>query len=614
MLSELYGASGWEFGFEAEKWVGDWQIALGVNLRCQHLAWYTMARAGKRDYPPCFGYQSSSWKYHKPTEDYFARVCYMTTQGEAVREVLVLHPIESFWATRAALAKPRTDLDEDLSTVMAALLESHHDFDLGDEDVLARHASVEGKKLRVGKALYRALVVPPAITWRRSTVELLERFTEVGGRLVVVEPTAQRIDCAPGAHLEALSHGEDLDAASLAKVAARTLRLEALYSRGGVETVACEKAAVAAALGRTGVRTGSVVNPEGNEIAPVLVQRRSCEGKTIVFLANTDRERAFEAEVSVEDASGGAEEWDAWSGEVRPLHSTRGGGRVRCRVELPPVGSKLLVIGPDCKADVEKPARLEDVGKIPLGRTWRHARAEMNARILDRCRYRVDGEPLSGELPVWIAEKEIRARLGLPPNGNRDCQPWKLGESARDTGRTAELRFRFKARVKPPKGAWLVLERPKDFEIELNGDEIASKPKGWWIDREFAKIDVKGKIKKGANELVLRTRMRTGTALEQIYLAGDFGVEAKTLDLVAEPKELKTGDWVAQGYAEYTGSMLLRQEVAVERAKKGRSKNERLFFCFAPPAPAASCIAVKVNKKDAGLIPWPPYEIEITDL
>lgn len=292
---------------------------------------------------------------------------------------------------------------------------------------------------------------------------------------------------------------------------------------------------------------------------------------------------------------------------------------MRCRVDLPPVGSKVIVVGPGCEADVEKPARLEDAGKIPLGRTWRHERAEMNARILDLCRYRIDEEPLSRELPVWIAEKEIRARLGLPPNGNRDCQPWKLGESVRDTGRTAEIRFRFKARERPSKAVWLVLERPKDFEIEINGDKIASKPKGWWIDREFAKIDVKGKVKKGANEVVLRTRMRTGTALEQMYLAGDFGVEAKTLDLVAEPKELKAGDWVAQGYAQYTGSMLLRQEVKIERgkderARSGRGKNERLFLSFAPPAPRATCVVVRVNKKDAGLIPWPPREIEITDL
>jgi hypothetical protein len=54
VLSELYGCTSWEFTFEGQKWVGDWQYVLGVNLRCQHLALYTLRGCRKRDYPPAF--------------------------------------------------------------------------------------------------------------------------------------------------------------------------------------------------------------------------------------------------------------------------------------------------------------------------------------------------------------------------------------------------------------------------------------------------------------------------------------------------------------------------------------------------------------------------------
>ncbi len=585
VLSELYGTSGWDFTFEGEKWVGDWQIALGVSLRCQHLSWYTMARSGKRDYPPCFNYQSSSWKYHKATEDYFARVCFMTTRGEPEREVLVLHPVESHWSERAALADANPELDEKLVTVMNALLESHHDFDLGDEDILARHGAVEAKSLRVGKARYHAIVVPPAVTWRRSTVDLLERFADAGGKVVVVRPVAERVDCDPGG------------------------RFAEVHSREDVQTVECEREAIAEALDAARIRTVSVSDAKG-EIAPVLVQRRSHEGRTILFLANTDRKSGYTADIALSRTTGGVEDWDLWTGEVRPVRSREMDGWVYARVELPPTGSRMLVVGPDLDATVPPEPKVKEAGKTRLGRTWKHERAEPNARILDKCRWRLDGGGLSDETPVWVVDAEVRRMVGLPSTDSHERQLWKTyRDRMRDTGRTLEMRFGFKARTKPTGDVWLVMERPGDFEIEVNGSALKAKPKGWWVDRAFEKLDLKGQVTKGANEIVLRTSFRTDTGVEQMYLVGDFGVDAKALDLVAEPKELKTGSIVKQGYAQYSGSMLYRQTV-----KLSRGKDERLFLSFGNRAPAATCVAVRVNGRDAGLIPWPPLEVEITDV
>jgi len=57
-LSETYGCTGWDFPFAGHKALGDWQAALGINLRCQHLAWYTMEAEAKRDYPAAVSWQS----------------------------------------------------------------------------------------------------------------------------------------------------------------------------------------------------------------------------------------------------------------------------------------------------------------------------------------------------------------------------------------------------------------------------------------------------------------------------------------------------------------------------------------------------------------------------
>lgn len=56
-ISEAYGCTGWELDFSTQKWAGDWQFALGITRRCQHLALYSITGCRKRDCPPVFNYR-----------------------------------------------------------------------------------------------------------------------------------------------------------------------------------------------------------------------------------------------------------------------------------------------------------------------------------------------------------------------------------------------------------------------------------------------------------------------------------------------------------------------------------------------------------------------------
>ena len=46
-ISEAYGCTGWELDFSTQKWLGDWQFALGITRRCQHLACIPLLAAGR---------------------------------------------------------------------------------------------------------------------------------------------------------------------------------------------------------------------------------------------------------------------------------------------------------------------------------------------------------------------------------------------------------------------------------------------------------------------------------------------------------------------------------------------------------------------------------------
>ena len=97
VMSETYGASGWELNFADQKKVADWQFALGINLVCQHLVLYSLKGYRKRDFPLSFADHQPWWNYYRILGDYIGRMSYIMYQGDVVGNVLVLHPSNSTW-------------------------------------------------------------------------------------------------------------------------------------------------------------------------------------------------------------------------------------------------------------------------------------------------------------------------------------------------------------------------------------------------------------------------------------------------------------------------------------------------------------------------------------
>ena len=113
----------------------------------------------------------------------------MLTQGRPIRDVLVIHPVESGWG----VCGPRSHEDdsamgrmnESLTHIIRTLCGEHYDWDFGDESLLAKHAKVAGAALKVGKMSYRMVVVPPSITLRSigSQVRRLLATWALGGNI-----------------------------------------------------------------------------------------------------------------------------------------------------------------------------------------------------------------------------------------------------------------------------------------------------------------------------------------------------------------------------------------------------------------------------------------------
>lgn len=558
VLCETYGCLGNYPSFSDRKWIGDFLYALGVNFLNHHLVPYSLRGRRKRDYGLNFHWAQPWWKYNRLVEDYFARLSYALSRGVRVANVLVLHPIGSAWALYSPLSERRVaELDEKLQGLMKGLLAIHVDFELGDETLMAKHARVEGARLRVGRALYDAVVVPPSVTIASSTLKLLKELVSAGGVVVFVEQPPSTVEGRPSPELAELVKG-----ARYAPSPSRDALEEALK----------------------GVPRPVVV--EGDPDGSVLYHLRRDGGSAILFLANTSRTSSYKLRVGLEGVWK-PELWDAVTGEVRELGAAVDGGRTWLSLEMPPIGSSLIVFRPGEPAAPQAPLQLQ-VEEVELGdEGWRARRLDSNALVLDYCYYSVEEGRWSGPVHVWRAQREI---------------------ASRGVGARFALRFEFECGVNPRgRSIKLVVESPYAYDVEVNGRPVEWR--GCWLDPSFLTAEISELLVQGRNTVELRGAVSVEPELEPIYVVGDFGVEARPQggSKVVDEKELvNVSDLCREGLPFYAGSVELRKSVEVPSGFKcAVLKFEELNAALAE---------VRVNGAGAGFALFPPYEVDVTAL
>lgn len=604
LLSELYGCTGWDFPFEGHKAIGDWQAALGINLRCPHLSWYTMAGQAKRDYPASIHFHSPWWQHYRKVEDYFGRLGAVMSRGQAVRRLLVVHPVESVWM-RATIGWYQDEkvqrLDEQFEALLLWLLDGHVDFDYGDEEMLSRLAEVEAgpePTLKVGLADYDVVLVPPLETLRATTLGLLRTFKEAGGTVVFCDPVPR--------YLEAEEAEEPAELARSCQCVA--------FDREAVLS-AVQEARVVNIREEAGGEKPNVLyllHREGEELRLFLcnTDRRNATGPLTVQVQAAGTSPAGSQGASRAEPKGQVQLWDAESGRRYAVDCERAYGAVRFSTSMPPSGSRLFVITPETEG-LRPVEQLREVRSVELAENdWTAELTEPNALVLDMVEYKVGDAEWQGPLEILKADAEIRRAIGLPGRGGSMVQPWARPEGAGPTGRI-ELCYRFQVDSMPRGPIFLALENPRYFDISLNGSPLpADSDCGCWVDPAIRLLPLdEAALVTGQNTLLLSGTMDHDCNLEICYLLGDFAVEvdgAETRITGALPP-VSFGDWTAQGMPFYSGSVVFR--TTVDAALAG---GERLFVEV--PDFAGACVRVLVDGQEAGVIGWQPHEVEITEL
>jgi len=662
-LSETDGCTGWDFSFAGHKALGDWQAALGINVRCPHLSWYTMEGEAKRDYPASIFYQSPWWKDYRMVEDYFARIHVAMTRGEEIRDLLVIHPIESVWGTcricdAGWMNDPGTvQYDRQLQDIRDALLSNHIDFDYGDEDIMSRHArviagpapefknfkvhvgpplaarrlfpigsrtasasrgptseadkscpSVDGTHLIIGKANYKAVLVPPLIIIRSSTLSLLRKFRSAGGLVVCLGNPPEYVDGIPS------REAVELFGKCVVKANQTSDFLPVLENK---------------------CRRISVTDEHGHEIPSVLYLLRSDNESFYLFLCNTGHSRAQLGRPQTEDVAvterktafdsvfirgfgecfGLPIELEPSSGKMFAANATRKDGLWEIRTSFPALGSRLFVI-PKEKRERTRcvlPARpvLKTIKRIRIAKNWWPITlSENNCLVLDRPRFKIGSAAWMGPEEILRIDGRVRDALGLKHRGGSMVQPWAQKERSDGKKEKVELKYEFNVEKIPSGDVFLAVERPDLHEIDVNGAALASDMEcGWWVDRSLRKIPLPfGALKLGSNEIGLKCKYTPQhPGLEIIYLLGAFGVSLRKGKgcLTEMPRFLHLGDWCRQGLPFYAGSVsyTCQMRCAVQHGRR---------IVLRVPEYAGVAVKVWVDGREAGYAAWPPYEVDIT--
>lgn len=571
-LSETYGAGGWDLRFEDMKRIGDWTYALGVNTTVEHLSFITIRGARKHDHPQSFSYHASWWKDYHALEDYHTHLSYLTSQGAQKNDFLVIQPTTTAWMYQNN--SKMNQIGNSFARYIRELEAAQIEYDLGSEDIIARLGStgngtfensdgttVQEPALIVGKAVYRYVVLPPALeNLDKSTLVLLRDFVAKGGKVFYFDELPRYIS---GISTDSLDEKTDQIYKEWAKNAdtdpvGGVDALAAKMKDFGIVRVDRESSDVLAFLQpvifvkpEEGVQAAQETpNGASKTAADALInreklfhQRRHLADGEFLFVCNSDMDNAAEGSIVRRTTRSGEEKiyWskieqiDLQSGKAffcANASFDQNADAERIDFTLPPCGSlALLMTNGDSPFVSEKPEVKEEVVIQPK-ETPKVNRLSPNVLVVDYCDLKIGDK--SWDSRYFFATNDTLWKTYGFSGGN----PWRHSVQFRDqlVSRTFdknsgfESAYRFHIDEKYMKTAAgkeisAVVESAEKYEITCNGKPVSPKEGEWFIDRSFGVIDINGCIQAGENTLTIKASpMNMYCEIMPIFVVGDFSL------------------------------------------------------------------------------------------
>lgn len=582
VMSEMYGVTNWDCTFKTYKLQGDWQAALGINIRVPHLSHMSLLGEAKRDWPASIFYQSPWYKKYPYIENHFARLNTVLTRGKRVTKIGVIHPVESMWikyACRDLNGETQKVLETNFNNITQWLLCNTLDFDYISESLLTeQYMRLDDARFNVGKMSYDTVIVPNMITIRNTTLDALEEFAENGGNIIFMGNIPQYV-C--GTYSE------------------RALKLAQKCIN-----IPNNKAPLLDCLEY--LRDVKITDLNGVCTEKLLYHLRDDNDCKWLFISHTNKSNSLAEENYIVKIKGdySAEFYDTITGDKYDMQSYTENGYTVLRWDCYSEDSILLrFCKPGTENSVCKTAekyentkkyktvcRIEEITDFKC--------SEPNVLLLDYAGFGIDGGKMRKKDEILRVDNKVRRYLGFTERTGADRQPWATEITE---NHTVMLNYEFYSEKEMC--VRLALENPQNSVIRLNGEKADTAVVGWYVDKDIKVINLP-KIRNGRNKLEVELVYNQKTMLENMYLLGDFGVRFDGVKPVITEKctKLVFSDITKQGMAFYTGN--------IEYIFNFDAYEKDEYFIKIPEF-AAPVVEVYADGMEKGVIAYAPHRASL---
>ncbi|MGN0493697.1 MAG: hypothetical protein ACI4F7_08630 [Acutalibacteraceae bacterium] len=589
-ISESFALCGWDVSLNELKWMAQWQMVNGVTSFCPHLEAYSLMGYRKRDYPPSFIHLPWFKSAHLKLSDYICKIGGILDDTKDIAPLLVIHPLESAYLLKNPQnTAPLYEYDEEFSKIITELSENHILYHFGDETVISHHGRISENTFEVGNCTYSAVLLPGLIGLTSFTVDLLTEFAKNGGIIYSIGDIPRLVGGRESFELKELS--------KWICVVNDVPTLKRLLNKNEFADIRTK-----------GVENGNIeycsrVMPDGDVI--YYLTNRSDSEQRVMFSVRGELPLSF---------------WDIETDNCRYAEARYNNGRTSLELLFAPYGSYILKT-----CETARKSDCKKTEKLVFDNIFKIAVCSPNSLTLDSCEYRVD----NGE---WQPEKAIIALQNELLEKRRPCN--------------IDLKFRFEVEdLSACAGLNLCLENPSLYKFTVNGKSFIFKDNGFFIDKAIRSASIADLVKVGINEVVLsgefyqseyvykvlfdprmhdteRNKLTYNTELESIYITGDFCTESKEQYSYGERRSIfggrqysikKSADYIdissitENGYWFFSGEMELTQSINV-------SLNADTRYLIALKKLNAPAAKVYVNGKEAGILAFAPFELDVTEL
>lgn len=598
ILSETYGAAGWELTFEDMKRLGDWEYTLGINLMNQHLSYMTLKGARKRDFPQSMSYHTPWWEHYRTLNEYFHRLSFVLSSGDQVNTILVLEPTTTAWMEFSpeegkaylGVKGQMAEFQRSFDSLLDRLENFQVEYDLGSERIIRDHGKVENDRFVVGERAYDLILLPPGIENLQSpTHELLLQYLQNGGSVVSLAGYPSRLD---GNLSNKLKNSLVSDRYKWTNYDSLTAILLKQLSRHA---------------------DFIPIDPEHWK-GRVFHHRRQLQDGQIIFFSNFDTIQT--AHIHFEVPGESIAEMDILSGEIFRYRGDNKNEMYSIEFKLPPAGSKLFFVAQTelDYPEADKPA-IQVGQEIDPGKTT-ITRNGPNVLNLDYCNVEVAGKQFNNIYFYNAADSVFKEHTGEIYGFNYN--PWSVAIQYRtnvlDHNKTFDAATGYKISYTfsieegfQPEEIKAVIERPALYHVACNGQSVTPIEGEWWLDREFGIFDIADILTPGENIITLEIQpMNILAEPEPVYIIGNFNLRAEDEGWsITDHETIETGSWKDQGMPFYSESISYRKSVDFNQNGLSGIKIRLNEW-------SGTLTEVRINDEKAGIIAWPPYELDIT--